>query len=251
MKFSYLVFRAVRGLVWFFYPKTAIEGQEHLPEGACVIVGNHAKMNGPIIAELYIPGDREIWCAAEMMHLKEVPAYAFKDFWSDKPASVRWFYRLLSYLIAPLSVAVFNNAHCIGVYRDMRVVGTLRETVKRLTEGARIVIFPEHAVEYNGMVWKFRDGFVDLARMYRAKTGKDLLFVPMYTAPALKKAILGEGVSCDPAADPRAERGRICKDLMDRVTAIAVSQERHRIVPYPNMPKRLYPYNRTEEGDKV
>ena len=250
MKISYWVFRAVRGLVWLFYPKTAIEGLEHLPEGGCVIVGNHAQMNGPIIAELYVPGDREIWCSAEMMHVKEVPGYAFRDFWSAKPASVRWFYRLLSYAIAPLSAAVFNNARCIAVYRDMRAVNTLKQSVKRLSEGARIVIFPEHGERHNGIVWEFRDGFVSLARLYRAKTGRDLVFVPMYTAPALRKAILGEGVTCDPSADPARERARVCEELMDRVTRIALSQKRHRVVPYPNMPRRDYPYNRPEEGGR-
>ena len=56
-----------------------------------------------------IPGDHAVWCNAEMMHLKEVPDYAYRDFWSLKPKAVRWFYRLLSYVIAPLSVCVFNN----------------------------------------------------------------------------------------------------------------------------------------------
>ena len=113
---SYWVYRATCGLIRLFYPKPTLEGLEHLPEGACVIVGNHAQMNGPIIADIYLPGDRSIWCTSEMMHLREVPAYAYEDFWwSKKPIAVRWLYKIASYAIAPLSVCIFNNAHCIGV----------------------------------------------------------------------------------------------------------------------------------------
>ena len=63
-------------LVWVFYPKTTVEGLENLPEEASIIVGNHSQANGPIVAELYFPGKRSIWCAGQMMSVKEVPDYA-------------------------------------------------------------------------------------------------------------------------------------------------------------------------------
>jgi len=251
MSLAYWVYRAVRGLARVFFPRPALEGLEHLPDGPCVIVGNHAQMYGPVMAELYLPGDRSIWCNEEMMHLKEVPDYAFRDFWSKKPARVRWFYRLLSYAIAPISVCVFNNARCIGVYRDMRILGTLRQTVARLAEGARIVIFPEHEVPHNQIVYEFQDRFISVARFYTRQTGKPLDFVPMYVAPKLKKVIFGPPVRFDVAAEAQAEQRRVCDALMDAITGIAVSQPRHRVVPYPNLPRRDHPFNLpTEEGQK-
>ena len=240
-------FRIICGLVRLFYPAPTLEGLENLPDGACVIAGNHAQMNGPIIAELYLPGDRAIWCSAEMMHFREVPDYAFRDFWSKKPPSVRWFYRLLSFLIAPLAVCLFNNAHCIGVYRDMRIMSTMRESVRRLAEGARVVIFPEHEVVHNAIVYEFQDRFIDLARFYHHQTGQALSFVPMYVAPALKKAVFGPPIRYDPDAAPDAERRRICGALMDAVTEIARAQPRHRVVPYPNLPKSAYPCNKPDK----
>ena len=75
-RISYRCYRIIRWLVWAFYPKITLKGAEQLPGEPCLIVGNHCKMNGPIIAELYIPGNRAIWCAGEMMHRKEVAAYA-------------------------------------------------------------------------------------------------------------------------------------------------------------------------------
>ena len=242
-RLTWRVYRISCRLARLFCPKPTFEGLENLPDGPCVIVGNHAQMNGPIIAELDLPGERAIWCSAEMMHLREVPDYAFRDFWSKKPRAVRWCYRLLSYIIAPLSVCIFNNAHCIGVYRDGRVMATLRETLERLRGGARIVIFPEHDVPHNGIVWAFQEGFLVLARMYARQTGMPLRFVPMYVAPRLKTVFFGEPVRFRADAPIKDERERICRETAERITAMAAAQPVHTVVPYRNIRKKDYPKN--------
>lgn len=242
-RISYCAYRVIKWLVWLFYPKTNIEGTEHLPHEPAVIVGNHAQMHGPIACELYFPGHRYTWCAGEMMHWKEVPAYAFRDFWSEKPISVRWFYRILSYVITPLSVCVFNNADTIGVYRDSRLLTTLRDTLSRLQEGASVVIFPEHETPYNHILCEFQDSFIDIARTYYKKTGKRLPFVPLYIAPALKCMYLGTPVYYDPTQPPKEERKRICDCMAAEITDIAQNLPRHRVVPYKNIAKKDYPYN--------
>ena len=245
MKLSYLVYRAVFRLAGLLVMRRpALQGLEHLPDGPCVIVGNHAQMYGPVAAELYLPFDRAIWCSAEMMHVKEVPAYAFQDFWSRKPRHTRWFYRLLSFLIAPIAACTFSNAHCIGVYRDMRVMRTLRESVRRLQEGANIVIFPEHEVPHNRIVYDFQQSFIDLARLYRHQTGQTLSFVPMYVCPALGRVLFGEPIAYDDAAPADAERARVAQALMDAVTELALSLPAHRVVPYPNLPKKAHPMSK-------
>ncbi len=249
-KISAFFYRIILFLVTVFYPKTRVEGLEHLPEEPCLVVGNHAQMNGPIACELYFPGKHSTWCAGEMMHLREVPDYAFHDFWRDKPPGIRWFFRLFSYLIAPISVCVFTNAHCIGVYRDMRLMSTFRETIQRLKEGERVIIFPEHDVPGNGILWEFQDRFSDVARLYRRQTGKALAFVPLYVAPALKALYLGEPLRYDPEADPAEERKRLADGLSEAVTGLARSLPRHRVVPYRPMPRSQYPWNdRQKEGD--
>ena len=58
--------------------------------------------------------------------------------------------------------------------------------MKRLQEGNRIVIFPEHDVKYNQILYDFQDRFIDVAKLYYRKTGKQLCFVPLYIAPKLK-----------------------------------------------------------------
>ena len=247
-KFSYNTYRCIRWCVKTVYPKITVKGLENLPQEPVLLVGNHCKMNGPIAAELYAPGEHDTWCAGEMMNLKEVPAYAYQDFWSDKPKGTRWFYKGLSYLIAPLSVCVFNNANTIGVYHDGRVLSTYKTTVKRLEQGRNVVVFPEQNVPHNHIVWEFQTGFVDVAKLYYKRTGKCLAFVPVYLAPELKTMYLGKPEYYDPANPAGEERHRICNYLMDTITQMAQSLPRHRVVPYPNMPKRQYPYNIPQEA---
>ena len=238
------MYRFIKWLVWVFYPKMEVVGAENLHEESAIIVGNHTQMNGPIACELYFPGKRYTWCAGQMMHLEEVPSYAYADFWSQKPRYIRWFYRLLSYVIAPVSVCVFNNADTIGVYRDGRIISTFKNTVNRLCEGANVVVFPEHDVPYNHILCEFQDKFIDIARLYYKKTGKALAFVPLYIAPSLKKMVLGKPIYFCSDTPMEEERSRICTYLMEQITQIACELPRHRVVPYRNIGRRNYPYNK-------
>ena len=242
-----LLYKFIKAIVKLFYPKMEVVGSENLPDEPVIAVGNHTQMNGPIASELFYPGKRYIWCAGQMMHLKEVPAYAYQDFWSRKPKYIRWFYKLLSYLIAPLSVCVFNNAHTIAVYHDNRLVSTFRQTMSKLQEGSSIIIFPEHDVPHNHILCEFQDKFVDAARIYYRKTGKELSFVPMYIAPYLKKIYLGKPIRFCSGNPIKEERKRICDYLMAEITEIACGLPEHKVVPYNNIPKRQYPLNIPKE----
>lgn len=243
---SRFFYRIIRALVWLFYPRITVSGTENLPEEPVILVGNHCQMNGPIAAELYAPRPRYTWCASEMMELHEVAEYAYQDFWINKPRWIRWFYRLLSYIIPPLSVCVFTNACTIPVYRDLRITKTFRQTMERLSEGADVVIFPEKEEPYNRIIYAFQDHFIDVARLYWKRTGKAVSFVPFYLAPALKTMVLGTCVTFDPSVPIEEERARICRLLMEQITDMAEALPPHRVVPYPNLPKREYPFSREE-----
>ena len=237
------LYRVFRWFIWLFSPKYQLRGAENLPEGACVIVGNHSHMYGPIAGELYTPGKHYVWCAGEMMHREEVAAYAYQDFWSQKPKPTLWFFKILSHLITPLAMLLFNNAHTIAVYHDTRLLTTFRESISRLQEGCRLVIFPECYDRHNNIIYQFQDKFIDVARFYYKKNQCELSFVPMYIAPELKLICYGEPI-CFHADVPIAEeRSRICSALMDGITDMAVSLPEHTVVPYPNVSKRHYRKN--------
>jgi len=242
-KSFYPLYRAVKWLVWLFYPKMKVFGTDNLPDEPVIIVGNHCQMNGPIACELYVPGNRYTWCAGQMMNLKEVPAYAYQDFWSQKPKASRPFYKALSYIIAPLASFLLSRANTLAVYRDSRIITTFRTTVARLTEGASVVIFPEHDVKHNNIIYDFQDKFIDIARLYYKRTGRELTFVPLYIAPKLKSMHLGKPIRFSADAPIDEERRRICDYLMNEITDIARGLPEHTVVPYRNIPKKDYPKN--------
>ena len=237
------LFKIIKFFVRVCYPKMEIVGLDNLPDEPCVIVGNHCQLHGPIACELFFDKNFYTWCAGEMMSIKEVPAYAFKDFWSQKPKRSHWYYKLCSYIIAPVSYVIFNNARTIGVYHDKRVISTFRTSVKMLEQGKSMIIFPEHDVKMNNVIYEFQSNFITLAKLYYKRTGKALKFVPLYIAPKLKKLYIGDYTeyNTDNASDD--ENKRVCDYLMNEVTEMARSLPEHKVVPYRNIPKKLYPTN--------
>ena len=105
-----IVYNIIKFFVLLFYKKYDFYGLENIPDEPCFIIGNHSQMNGPLVAELFYPRKAYTWCAAEIMILNQVPEYAHEDFWHEKPKWTQPFFKLLSYIIAPLSVCVFNAA---------------------------------------------------------------------------------------------------------------------------------------------
>lgn len=241
ISFSYKI---IKGLVRLFYGKLEVVGLENLPEENAIIVGNHTQMNGPIAGELFMPDNCYIWCAGQMMNAKEVPEYAFTDFWSQKPKWTHPFYKLLAHIITPLAVCIFNNARTIAVYRDMRIMSTFKTTLKMLQKGANILIFPEKDEKYNNILYKFQENFIDVAKLYYKKTGISLTFVPMYIAPKLRKMYIGKGILFDGENSIEEERKRISAYLADEITDIARGLPLHTVVPYRNIPKKYYLTNK-------
>ena len=179
-----------------------------------------------------------------MMDINEVPAYAFDDFWSLKPRRSHWFYKMLSHLIAPASVFIFNNADTIGVYHDARVLSTIKQTVKTIAEGESVLIFPEYHKPYNGILCDFRESFVDVARLYYKKYGKELSFVPMYICPDLKTVCFGTGVKYRADQPAESEKEQIKEYLMTEITHLATELDLHTVIPYENIPKKQYKKNK-------
>ena len=238
-----VVYKIFYFFVKLFYPKTDFVGQDLLPDGPCIVVSNHCQMHGPIANMLYYPRAKRIWCIGEMMHLKEVPAYAYRDFWSLKPAGIKWFFKILSYIIAPFAVCIFQSADTIGVYHDKRISKTFKDSVAALKNGQDVIIFAESHEPHNNIVFEFQKGFVDVARLYYKDTGKEISFVPMYVCPAFKKIYFGKPTFYDSTKSAHDERVRISEYLMDAVTGIGRGLPKHTVVPFENVAKDKYPEN--------
>ena len=106
------------------------------------------------------------------------------------------------------------------------------------------MIFPEKNEKYNNILYVFEENYIDVARLFYKKTGKNIIFVPMYLAPKLKKVYIGKGIEYCKENDSKEEKKRINSYLMNEITRIAVDLPEHTVVPYRNIPKKYYLSNK-------
>ena len=236
-----MLFKTIRWIIGLFYKRRKFVGIENISNEPSLIIGNHAQVHGPLACELYFPSKKYIWCIGQMMKIKEVPSYAYEDFWSNKPKSVRWIFKIISYIIAPIASWALSKADTIAVYKDARIVHTFKETVEKLAEGNNVIIFPECAKEFNEIVNEFQDKFIDVARLYYKKTGKEISFVPMYNAAKIKTIIFGNPIKFNVNKPIDEQRKIICDYLKEEITRIAKELPIHTVVPYLNIKKKNYP----------
>ena len=188
----------LKKIVKTFYRKWDLQGLFNIPSEPSIIVGNHSQVYGPLVSELLFPYPKEAWCTAEVMDAKVIPDYAMRDFFVYKSEKSKWFYKILAKLLAnPLSY-IFNSADTLPVYRDNRIISTFKQSISALENNKHLIIFPEYHLHYNEIINEFRCNYIDLARLYNRKSGKDICFVPMYIAPKLKTVVFGEKIYYNP-----------------------------------------------------
>lgn len=236
-----IMYVIIKFFVNIFYRKREFIGLENIAKENVIVIGNHAQIHSPILAELQLPFKRKTWCIGNVMTTKDFIKHAKTDFWTDKPKSVRWFYMLLAYIIAPIGASVFNSANVIPVYKDSRIIKTFKDTMNELKNGNHIVIFPECEESYNHIVNEFQDKFVDVAWLYHRTTGKCISFVPMYNAVRLKKVLFGKPITYVPSIGIEKMRKKVCDYLKNEITNLALTLPSHEVVQYLNKGRKNNP----------
>lgn len=237
-----IVFRFFMRLINVFYHKRSYTGVENI-KSPTVFVTNHSQIHAPLTHTLFFPTDAYFWCISDMTEFKKLPSHALNGFWPDKPKSVRWIYRLISYFLAP-TAWLFKRANTIPVYHDARVLDTFKMTIEKIKEGHDIIICPENFEGFDGITNDFHEKFIDLAKLYYKKYGEAITFTPMYTCPALKTNVIGEPVTYNPNAPIAEERKRIASYLKSTINSLAKSLPPHRVVPFANVGKNQQPMSR-------
>lgn len=242
-----VLFKIACFILKIFYKNKKYIGVENMPDEPSIYVANHVQMAGPLTSEFYFPKQKKIWCIGEMLNIKEAPNYSYDDFWPNKNIITKPIFRLISYIISPILVYVLKNADTIAVYKDARLMKTYRDTMKSLDSGDNIIIFPEYREKYNEIINDFLDKYIDVARLYYKKTGKELNFVPMYHAPKLGKILIGNSIKFNALNDIVDERLKINNYLKEEITKLAKSLPRHKVVPYENVKRKYYRWSKDDE----
>lgn len=229
-KKKHLLFRLIRGIVKIFYKKRKYIGLDNLPNDPVIIASNHSQLHGPLSNEISYSRKKRIWCIGQVMNIKEAPKYNFNDFWSHKPKSIRWLFKIFAYVSAPLSVYLFSRADTIAVYKDSRIMSTFKETIKMLNKNNDIIIFPECQIPYNDIINDFQDKFIDVARLYYKRTNKELYFVPAYNAAKLKTISIGKPIKFNAKEPIEKQRKEICDYMKEEITKLSKELPIHKVV---------------------
>ncbi len=189
------VYAAIYPIVWIFmklfYPWRAL-GAENIPEGQAVICGNHTTLGDPLYVVCAMGGKRQthVMAKAEIM---------------------KW----------PVIGFLLKKAGIIGVNRGKADMASVKECLRVLKNGERLLMFPEGTRVKEGETSEAHTG----AAMFATRTGSPL--VPVYIQPKkrlFRKTTVVFGQPYHPEFEGRkpsaADYQRIADDLLVRVRAL-------------------------------
>jgi hypothetical protein len=175
-------YRFWRGAVRLFTRPIRTEWAVPYPGGPSVFIANHAGALGPIymcarfpLADILHP-----WMNAQVLSAREVPAYVRQDYWWPPESKLAPLYNAtLPYIAAAVMPPILRTAPTVPVYHDMRVVRTLRESLRVLKEGEPLLIFPEQPSGFKSHESGLNSGFLQVAATYTKITNQPLAFWPV------------------------------------------------------------------------
>lgn len=189
------VYAVIYPIIWIFmrlfHPWKAI-GVENIPEGAAVICGNHTTLGDPLYVVCAMSGRRQthVMAKAEVM---------------------KW----------PVIGFILKKAGIIGVNRGKSDMGAVKECLRVLKKGERLLMFPEGTRVKNGEDSQAHTG----AAMFATRTGTPLL--PVYISPQkrrFRKTAVVFGQPYYPEFEGRKPSAedyqRIADDLLSRIKAL-------------------------------
>ena len=189
------VYAIIYPLVWIFmrifHPWRAV-GLENLPEGAALLCGNHTTAGDPLYVVCCLGRRRQ----THVMAKEEI---------------MKW----------PVVGFILKKAGIIGVKRGKADVAALKESMRVLKDGERLLIFPEGTRVREGETSEAHTG----AAMFATRTGAPLL--PVYIQPKkriFRKTTVVFGKPYHPEFEGRKptpeDYRRIADDLMARIRAL-------------------------------
>uniref|UniRef100_UPI0037DC65E5 lysophospholipid acyltransferase family protein n=1 Tax=Methanomethylophilus alvi TaxID=1291540 RepID=UPI0037DC65E5 len=204
---------------------------EHFPS---VFVCNHGIIYGPIAAVIYLPTYFRPWIDRKMVDREMAAKEMYGRFIYRIPLlPPKAKMRIARLLAGPVTWAL-NSFNPIPVEKNnlRNVMTTFDDTVKVLSEGDNVLIFPERPRKVNrgdkmtvelltDSVGRLFTGFANIGRLYYETTGKCLRFYPIYASKRNHTFRIGQPVVFSPDNDPHDEKQRIADLLHDKMLELA------------------------------
>ena len=217
--------KTLRRLVAFgfsLYWRGALLDVENLPQaGPAVFVANHLGALGPIAVGAALPRDFYFWIHADLLDPHRAPAYLRRDFLEPHarfpPLIHAWAAAAISSIHIPLLGAVGG----VPVYHGARELDeTFGRSLRLLTEGQRLLIFPEHPrlpCDLQTHMRPFQKGFTRLGELFYERTRLSLPFIPLAVHASTRTVQVGRPIRYNPHSKPVLERLRLQHALEESV----------------------------------
>lgn len=195
-------FLRVRKAVW----------AEPIGEEPVIFLANHLGAVGPMFMSVTFPLKENvaIWCNEGMMDEKLIVDYVRHDWWWAPDSKLAPLYSAtLPYIAKAIVPKVLRSAPTIPVYRDARIMTTMRASLKALKEGKHVVIFPELPDGHSSHAEHLQMGWLNLTTMYQRATGKTIKMIPVYIDQQAKLFRVGKGITADPDVPLKEQEERI------------------------------------------
>lgn len=184
-----------------FLPVKKAVFTEPIGDEPVIFLANHLGAVGPMYMAVTFPlrENVRIWCNEGMMEEKMTVEYIRHDWWWRPESMLAPLYSAtIPYVARAIVPKVLRSAPTIAVYRDARIMTTMRKSLKALKEGKHIVIFPELPDGYGSHAEKLQMGWLNLVTMYKRATGKDIKMVPIHIDQKNRIFQVQKGITADP-----------------------------------------------------
>lgn len=195
------LFNVLSRVAYPFLPVKKAEFAEPIGDEPVIFLANHMGAVGPIYMAATFPlrDNVAIWCNEGMMDEKLTVDYVRHDWWWKPESKLAPLYSAtIPYIARAIVPKVLRSAPTIPVYRDTRVMTTMRQSLKALREGKHIVIFPELPDGFDSHAEQLQMGWLNLVTMYERATGKDIRMIPIHIDQESRVFRVQKGIVTDP-----------------------------------------------------
>lgn len=226
-------------------PKLIVKGQP-LDDG-CLLLGNHANKNGPLMYDVYLPLYTCKWGAYQMLcgykdrflYLRNV-LYIQKNGYGKFAATIKALFE------ACFSKFIYKGLNILPSYPDTRLLGTVKSSVEALKNDVSVMIYPEDSSKgYHDVITSFLAGFTLVMSQYKKETGKDVAVRPAYYHKKKSLIIVGEKYYYDELTKQGISKREFPEFFKNKVNKLYAYAEREITA------KRNKKQNNRFAGDKV
>jgi 1-acyl-sn-glycerol-3-phosphate acyltransferase len=204
-------------------------------EAPVIFIANHEQSFGPVAAMASLPKPLLPWVAHQITDRRLCPPYLEDDFVRPEVRLLPPLSTILARIIGRICVRIMHDIAAIPVYRQSRrIAETILQSVRRLEQGKRLLIFPEMPNQrWNDILCEFDTGFVAVAKTFFERTRTAVCFIPVAVNRRMRSLRLGAPVIFDPTLTYHVERTRIREELKRRICALYLEMEDAAGTPTP------------------